>query len=296
MCMSIEFLLQLRSHSGSYTKAPIKAASDSLKKRSLGDVNPTPWVFMTGNSFGWICYSFVTKDYFVLVANAPGFVISLWLNSVAIKLEPMNEFEHHRDGSKPNYVPLEREIDQSILHDSPLSHPVEVTSEEKPNMTPNMGKVSMIGFHEKKFISIVAVWFAIMWYAAFPAHRTLDDMKAIIGIGVNCNLIFFFGSPLSTMFSVIRSKDSSSIDFRTMIMNTFCSAFWTLYGSYKSDILIALPNGIGILFGLCQALLYCIFPRAADAAEALISESMTDASSIDSSLEDDVERSDKKGE
>ena len=64
---------------------------------SLGNLNPTPWAFMTGNSdricivfsitwsisnflikimtgncIGWIAYSYITLDLFVFFANAPG--------------------------------------------------------------------------------------------------------------------------------------------------------------------------------------------------------------------------------
>jgi len=42
---------------------------------------------MTGNTVGWLAYSFLTSDPFVFFANAPGLLLSLWLNFGAAKLQ-----------------------------------------------------------------------------------------------------------------------------------------------------------------------------------------------------------------
>ena len=39
--------------------APVKAVQDAVKRGHLGDLNPTPWAFMTGNCLGWVAYSFL---------------------------------------------------------------------------------------------------------------------------------------------------------------------------------------------------------------------------------------------
>jgi len=58
----------------------------------LNDLNPVPWAFMTGNCIGWVAYAYVSDDIFVLSSNAPGLVLSLWLNVGASKLQYL---EHH---------------------------------------------------------------------------------------------------------------------------------------------------------------------------------------------------------
>mmetsp|Transcript_30286 Transcript_30286/g.55937 ORF Transcript_30286/g.55937 Transcript_30286/m.55937 type:complete len:124 (+) Transcript_30286:136-507(+) len=71
--------------------APIKSLKSSMKSGSLGNLNPTPWAFMTGNTIGWLAYSFITLDLFVFFANAPGLMISIWLNVGAMKLQYYEE-------------------------------------------------------------------------------------------------------------------------------------------------------------------------------------------------------------
>ena len=67
--------------------APVTSLRRRLSKGSLGDLNPTPWAVMTGNCAGWIAYSYLTHDVFVLLANVPGLLVSMWLNFGAIKLQ-----------------------------------------------------------------------------------------------------------------------------------------------------------------------------------------------------------------
>ena len=42
---------------------------------------------MTGTCSGWVAYSYITKDPYVLVGSAPGLLVSIWLNFGAIKLQ-----------------------------------------------------------------------------------------------------------------------------------------------------------------------------------------------------------------
>jgi solute carrier family 50 (sugar transporter) len=70
--------------------APYADARRAARSRySLGadDLNPTPWAFMLGNCFGWVVYGILLHNYFVFFANIFGFVLSIWLNMVAIKLQ-----------------------------------------------------------------------------------------------------------------------------------------------------------------------------------------------------------------
>merc|ERR1719350_2249645 len=48
---------------------------------------------MTGNCIGWVTYSFLIQDYFVFLANAPGIIISIWLNFGAVKLQYLHCYE-----------------------------------------------------------------------------------------------------------------------------------------------------------------------------------------------------------
>jgi len=72
--------------------APIRAVLKASRDGSLGDLNPTPWVFMLGNCTGWLAYAFLLQNVYVLLPNAAGFVLAIWLNIQAIKLQ----YENHR--------------------------------------------------------------------------------------------------------------------------------------------------------------------------------------------------------
>lgn len=73
--------------------APYRDAAKAISETGrLGDLNPTPWAFMLGNAFGWISYSILIDNLFILFANTPGFLLSVWLNLVAVKLQ----YENHK--------------------------------------------------------------------------------------------------------------------------------------------------------------------------------------------------------
>lgn len=70
-----------------FVLAPVNDLRQALKKGRLDELNPIPWAVMTGNCLGWAAYGYYTKDPFVLAANLPGIVLSLWLNLGASKLQ-----------------------------------------------------------------------------------------------------------------------------------------------------------------------------------------------------------------
>lgn len=72
--------------------APYRAVLKASRTGHLGDLNPTPWVFMLGNCCGWITYSFLIHNWFIFLTNASGFILAIWLNIQAIKIK----YENHR--------------------------------------------------------------------------------------------------------------------------------------------------------------------------------------------------------
>jgi len=67
--------------------APVRDLRQALIDGSLGALNPFPWSFCAGNCLGWVVYGYYTRDPFVVAANLPGFVLSIWLCSGASKLQ-----------------------------------------------------------------------------------------------------------------------------------------------------------------------------------------------------------------
>lgn len=63
------------------------------------------------------------------------------------------------------------------------------------------------------------------------------------------------------MSRVVRSKSSDAIHVPTMVMNWINTTFWMAYGFARADPIIYFPNGIGLLLGILQGVLVCMYPR-----------------------------------
>ena len=122
-----------------------------------------------------------------------------------------------------------------------------------------IGKTEAPAPHEKVVVAMVTIWVALITSICMNVENS--QKKLIIGIAVNINLLFFYGAPLSTIFSVLKNRDSSSIHRWTMILNTANASFWTAFGFGTSDYFIMVPNGIGALLGFTQMFLTMIIPH-----------------------------------
>ena len=70
-----------------YRTAPYKDVKEAVRKGTLGHLNPTPWAVMTGCTIGWVTYSYLINNLFLFFTNAPGLILSVWLNMAAAKLQ-----------------------------------------------------------------------------------------------------------------------------------------------------------------------------------------------------------------
>jgi solute carrier family 50 protein (sugar transporter) len=58
--------------------APWKAVKLVNDTKTLGDLNPIPFLFMISNAFGWIVYRLIVKDWFVFVPNLAGYMFGMY--------------------------------------------------------------------------------------------------------------------------------------------------------------------------------------------------------------------------
>lgn len=206
--------------------APVKDLREALVLGKLGNLNPIPWAVMTGNCLGWTVYAYYTKDPFILASNIPGMLVSVWLNMGAAKLQYYD------------------------------TRQVSSTQENADNTMRSLVLVPQ----EVLLLRILLFWFVVLigvgWVGlSFPSQ------VAVIGIIVNINLLFFYGAPLQTIQRVIVEGSSASIHRPMMRMNWLNTSFWTLYGFVaRNDPIIFGPNAIGLVFGLIQGILCCIYP------------------------------------
>ena len=242
--------------------APVGCISRAVRHGHLGELNPIPWIFMTGNAIGWIAYAFATHDFFVLAANGPGFIISLWLNKTASTLLRKEE-DAYQLISNENSDDTESPKSDTSSREASREEATEELETENTHVISLIlaGDYVYLTSQEKGVLAIVSVWIT---YLVIIGISGLDhhERKTAIGVAVDVNLAIFFAAPLTTIFRVIESSDSSSIHLPTMYLNTLCAFFWLIYGLSMLDVFKIIPDGAGVIFGLCQFYLYKTYPHA----------------------------------
>lgn len=247
--------------------APYRDLKEAIDRGHIGDLNPTPWAFMLGNCFGWVVYAALTQNLFIFWANAPGFVLSVYLNLGAVKL--LYQRHHSREIRKSFVTFLQQEDSQQLFSRQWTNEP----SEELPAPTsPSIDWATLVwnvtsqatpapAPHETLVLVVVTIWTSCASLLAFAQSFDSNTRELIVGVLVNLNLVFFYGAPLSTIYKVFTEGNSSSIHVRTMVTNTLNGIFWTAYGIAVLDPFVYAPNGLGAVLGAIQIFLIVIYPR-----------------------------------
>ena len=224
--------------------APLNDLHHCLQRGSLGTLNPVPWAFAVGNTFGWLLYGFILKDVFVLAANLPGLFINMWLCYGAAKLE------YYGRRRQEQGIALDT-ARSSVDNDSTtIAHATKKEYDFQLSMTPL----------EQVFFAISISWATLGSVTGWFMEQQ-DHAATIIGITANCNLVFFYMAPLNTIWNVMKTQNSALIHRPTMTMNTLNAAFWVLYGTARRDRIILFPNAIGMLLGIIQIFVCVWYPH-----------------------------------
>ena len=264
--------------------SPFKDLTKAVRYGDLGDLNPTPWAFMLGDCLGWTAYGIMSKDPWLFFGNCPGLLMSVWYNLGAVKVSYLQQHSRKMRENVVQMLMKEDQIGAIVL--SPLNNAAfEESDDEDDEEDEELGDSTRTASTVKSENE----WDQLIFKATSRKHAVPDPhanlIMAILFIWISCisglflipgisqstrgiilpsfttvNLILFYGAPLSTIFTVIRLRDSSSIHFPTMAMNTLNGAFWTAYGFAISDFFILVPNAMGTVFGIIQFLLYFMFP------------------------------------
>mmetsp|Transcript_16121 Transcript_16121/g.21077 ORF Transcript_16121/g.21077 Transcript_16121/m.21077 type:complete len:314 (-) Transcript_16121:565-1506(-) len=264
--------------------APVVDLRRALAAGSLGDLNPFPWSVQSGNCLGWIIYGFYQhpKDPFLIAANIPGFLTSIWLNLGAAKLQYLQELEEQAE--REQLAAAEAAEAALSQHNGPTTRTSAADADDSHASENNNYSYSSIMAllhvnsdyecfaasrfalvqQERSFFAVLIFWALIVIWVAFfdPKHASM-----IVGLLVNVNLVFFYGAPLLTIQKVILTNNSISIHRPTMYMNWACSSFWTLYGVTQLDPIIMFPNAIGLSLGMAQGVLAATYPVHSAAPE-----------------------------
>jgi solute carrier family 50 protein (sugar transporter) len=255
---------------------PYLDVKKAVQKGSLGNLNPTPWAFMLGNCLGWCTYAILTDNLWIFFGNVPGLVLSIWLNMGAAKLQYQNYRATEMRKSFVSY--LEKDY-VSSRQQFVLSKPNEDNDDDETT-TRTDGPFSLqkaLDFgkivwdvtaqnieapapHEQITLVIAVVWLAVISLVCW-AHFDQSVNELIIGCVADLNTVFFYGAPLSTIFEVLKTRNTTSIHITTMSVNTLNAVFWGAYGIAVLDPFVYAPNGIGAAFGAIQMFLCLTFPR-----------------------------------
>ncbi|KAL7571722.1 hypothetical protein ACA910_002822 [Epithemia clementina (nom. ined.)] len=266
--------------------APYRDAARAISETGvLGDLNPTPWAIMLGNCFGWVGYSMLVDNLFIFFANAPGFILSVWLNMVAVKLQ----YENHKAAAmrKSMIGALREESTRRMSIEDPSSLDLSLTKKPLPasgaatnSDAAENGLLGVVGDyarviwevtaqhqpvpapHERLVLVVVMYWVAVISIAVFGSKSFgKDTQEVIVGVAVNLNLVFFYGAPLSTIAQVLKERNSATIHIPTIVTSTANGLFWFAFGLAVFDLFIIVPNGLGALLGVVQMFLCVTFPR-----------------------------------
>ncbi|XP_064648562.1 sugar transporter SWEET1-like [Lineus longissimus] len=111
--------------------------------------------------------------------------------------------------------------------------------------------------HRQMLIGVLAI-FPILMHI-----RSLTDpelAKRRLGLYCCSMSVVSYGSPLSSVSEVIRTKNSGVMSFPLVIANVIVGVEWSLYGVLRQDRFLQVPNMIGTVLGFLQLLLFFRFP------------------------------------
>eukprot|EP00730_Choanoeca_flexa_P006519 TRINITY_DN12168_c0_g1_i11.p4 TRINITY_DN12168_c0_g1~~TRINITY_DN12168_c0_g1_i11.p4 ORF type:complete len:223 (+),score=29.68 TRINITY_DN12168_c0_g1_i11:3025-3693(+) len=108
-------------------------------------------------------------------------------------------------------------------------------------------------------IIAAAIVYATLAYVKFNTTNLSEAMTIVGYIGCTATVIMF-GSPLTTIGAVLKTRSTETMVFSLCLMNFVVSVTWALYGYVKQDNFIQLPNSFGALLSLLQLLLFVKYP------------------------------------
>ena len=120
-----------------------------------------------------------------------------------------------------------------------------------------------IGQHMSACVGVLVT--AVLTTALLPA----GDAANILGNLAVLFCIAMFGSPLSSLKTVIQTKSARSIPLPFTIATCLNCVFWSVVGIFQmKDMKVYIPNVLGLSFGLAQVALKLIFGNGGSQLES----------------------------
>ncbi|KAI3464610.1 hypothetical protein Pfo_021273 [Paulownia fortunei] len=107
-------------------------------------------------------------------------------------------------------------------------------------------------------LSIVLIVFAtVVFVSLFALHG--NGRKLFCGIAATVFSIIMYGSPLTIIRLVIKTKSVEFMPFFLSLFVFLCGTSWFVFGLLGKDPFVAIPNGFGCGLGAVQLILYAIY-------------------------------------
>ncbi|KAB2632948.1 bidirectional sugar transporter SWEET4-like [Pyrus ussuriensis x Pyrus communis] len=100
---------------------------------------------------------------------------------------------------------------------------------------------------------------ALLAFLVIKLAHTHNKRSLIVGLVCILGNIMMYASPLSVMKLVITTKSVEYMPFFLSLFSFFNSVAWFTYALIRFDIFLTIPNGLGLLFGSAQLLLYATY-------------------------------------
>ena len=171
--------------------SPLMAVLQVRKTKTLGVLNPIPFGVTVFNCIGWLMYGCQKRDFFLFFANGSGLIFGMFYCL-------------------------------SVLPHIP----------EGEDTTPDRKYYKLIV--EVLVMGSVMFWamIALMVFIVMDPTK-LSDVKVgqtiVSSFGVIGGLSYY-GSPLSSMYSIVKQKDSSSLHTPMILTNLAAAFLWFIYG------------------------------------------------------------------
>lgn len=107
------------------------------------------------------------------------------------------------------------------------------------------------------FIAVIVTFSAIALISVFALEG--DTRRIFSGLATTVFSICMYGSPLSVMRMVIKTKSVEYMPFFLSLFVFLCGTSWFVFGLLGGDIFVYLPNGFGCFLGILQLILYAIY-------------------------------------
>ena len=130
-----------------------------------------------------------------------------------------------------------------------------------PNFSGALAGLACVGVYHRYATEVdwrnYAVSAVILVLAADLGYHGQVQYLGSLGV---CMSIFLLGSPLSTLATVIRDRNTNALPFYTSLTTFMNALSWFLYGAIESkDPMIYVPNFVGFLLACVQLSLFVLF-------------------------------------